>query len=233
MRAMHFIAGAVVVALAVTGLRLADAQSPARKGDPKHGAEIAKQGTTAGAPACEACHGVNGNPDGSGTFPRLFGLPAYYLAKQISDYRSNARQNAIMAGVAQALSEDDIADVAAYYATAKEPFPSFAAADPALMTRGRELAIVGDAEKGVPACNNCHGPGGIGLPPAIPPLAGQFAPYIVAELQFWQKGERRNDGGAQMSELARRLDARDVAAVAAYYQRQVKVDTVGGAPAPK
>jgi cytochrome c553 len=132
--------------------------------------------------------------------------------------------NAIMVLVAQAWSEDDIADLTAYYAAAKEQIPQFAASDPALMARGRELATVGDAEKRVPACNNCHGPGGAGLPPAIPPLAGQFAPYIVAELQFWQKGERKNDGGAQMSELARRLDARDIAAAAAHYQQQGKAE---------
>jgi cytochrome c553 len=233
MRATRLAAGAAVIALAIAGLRLAEAQSLARKGDPKHGAEIAKQGTAAGAPACEACHSVNGNPDGSGTFPRLFGLPAYYLAKQISDYGSNERQNAIMALVAQALSEDDVADVVAYYAAANEPFPLFAPGDPALIARGRELAAVGNAEKGVPACNNCHGPGGIGLPPAIAPLAGQFASYIAAELQFWQKGERKNDGGAQMSALARRLDARDVAAVAAYYQQQVMAESVGRAPPKK
>jgi len=74
---------------------------------------------------------------------------------------------------------------------------------------------------GASACNNCHGPGGSGEPPAIPLLAGQFDPYIAAQLRDWRDGTRKNDGGQQMAGLAKRLDDRDIAAVAAYYQQVV------------
>ncbi|HEY8132867.1 MAG TPA: hypothetical protein VII12_13365, partial [Thermoanaerobaculia bacterium] len=74
---------AIVIAAA---FKFADAQTAPRQPDAKHGADIVAHGTAAGAPPCETCHSVNGNPDGSGTFPRLFALPAYYLAKQLTDY---------------------------------------------------------------------------------------------------------------------------------------------------
>jgi cytochrome c553 len=136
-----------------------------------------------------------------------------------------------MLPIAQMLSADDIADVAAFYAGENAPVPSLAASDPALVAAGQQLAMVGNAAKAVPACNNCHGPGGTGLPPTIPPLASQFAPYVVSELQLWQRGIRKNDGGAQMSDLVQRLDERDIAAVAAYYQQVKSAFPASAAPA--
>jgi cytochrome c553 len=130
-----------------------------------------------------------------------------------------------MLPIARMLSADDIADVAAFYAGANAPVPSLAAPDPALVAAGQQLAMA------VPACNNCHGPGGAGLPPTIPPLASQFAPYVVSELQLWQRGIRKNDGGAQMSDLVQRLDERDIAAVAAYYQQVKSALPASAAPA--
>lgn len=196
--------------------------------DAKRGAEIAAQGTPNGAPACVSCHDVNGNPDGSGTFPRLFGLPAAYIAKQIGDYKNKTRVNGIMAPVADKLSAQDIADVAAYYAVAKQPFPKTDRPDRAALEAGQILAVHGNEAKKVPACNNCHGPGGAGEPPALPPLAGQFAPYIVAQLQAWQRGERKNDNGAQMSAWVRNLDDADIRGVAAYYQQVVRTMAQNG-----
>jgi cytochrome c553 len=220
MRTRRLTAGgiAALAMLVAASLKFTHAQTAPRQPDAKRGADIVAQGTSLGAPACESCHGVHGNPDGSGTFPRLFRLSHYYLVKQLTDYKSGVRISDIMVPVAQMLSADDIADVAAFYAGTNAPLPSFPAADAALIAAGQELAIVGNAEKAVPGCNNCHGPGGAGEPPAIPYLAGQFGPYMVAELQLWQRGIRKNDGGAQMSGLAKRLDEHDIAAVASYYQ---------------
>ena len=116
------------------------------------------------------------------------------------------------------LSQDDIADVTAYCATVNAPAPPLAAADPALIKRGEELAKVGNAERQIPGCDNCHGPGGVGEPPAIPYLAGQFASYIALELQAWQRGVRKSSPES-MAPLAKQLDDQEIAAVAAYYQQ--------------
>ena len=137
------------------------------------------------------------------------------------EWQAKLRTNDIMAAVAELMSPQEIADVAAYYAAATEPLPPFAASDPALVAAGQKLAVEGRADKAIPACNNCHGPGGSGEPPAIPWLAGQFDPYIAAQLRDWRDGTRKNDGGQQMAGLAKRLDDRDIAAVAAYYQQVV------------
>jgi cytochrome c553 len=222
-----------MASLAELTMNIAHGQAPPR-GDAKRGERIAAEGTQAGAPACVSCHGVEGNPDGSGTFPRLFGLARAYLAKQLRDYAAGRRSNDLMTQIAKGLSVQETADVAAYYAAAKEPLPSFPAGDKGLIIRGERLAAVGDQSKQVPACNNCHGPGGTGQRPLIPYLAGQFAPYMTQQLSLWQQGVRKNDGGKQMTTVTKRLSDHDFAAVAAYYQQ---VDTTAapaaGQPATK
>jgi cytochrome c553 len=212
------VAGAAA-ALAHPGLiSLAQAQSEAHQPDAKHGAVIAAQGTAAGAPACAQCHAFNGVSDASGAFPRLAGQSAYYLAKQLRDFASGVRANAVMTPIAKALSPDDIADMAAYYAGVNAPFLPLKAADPALIKRGEQLAMVGSAEKQIQNCDNCHGPGGAGEPPAIPYLAGQYAHYIAFALREWQKGFRKSSIDS-MAVVAKKLDDREIDAVAAYYQQ--------------
>jgi cytochrome c553 len=92
------------------------------------------------------------------------------------------------------------------------------AADPALIGRGEQLAKTGDATKGLQSCDNCHGPGGAGEPPAIPYLAGQYAHYTSFELQMWQRGFRKSSPEG-MAVIARLLNDQDIAAVAAYFQQ--------------
>jgi cytochrome c553 len=192
-------------------------QTAGRVPDPRHGATIVQNGTDAGAPPCQTCHGPAG--DGTGASPRLFGQSREYLMRQLHDFKSaTVRPSDVMNPVATALSDDDIADVAAYYATRGEALPPVTRADTASLTRGRTLATVGDNAKVLPACNNCHGPGGAGEPPQLPALAGQFAPYITAQLQAWRDG-KRTSGAIPMGTIAKRLDDRDIAAVAAYYQQ--------------
>jgi cytochrome c553 len=141
---------------------LAHAQGTPRQPDVEHGAVIAAQGAAAGAPACAQCHAFNGSSDGSGAFPRLAGQSTYYLTQQLRDFTSGVRANAIMSPIAKALSPDDAADVAAYYAGVNAPFLPLASAAPALIQRGQQLAKVGSVAKNVQACDNCHGPGGVG-----------------------------------------------------------------------
>jgi len=210
---------AAAAALIPLGLATpAQSQSQAHQVDAKHGAVIAAQGTAAGAPACAQCHAFSGGSDASGAFPRIAGQSAYYLSGQLSDFASGVRESAIMSPVAKALSPDEIADVAAYYAGVKAPFLPLEAAGPALIKQGEGLAKVGDAARKVQSCDNCHGPGGAGEPPVIPYLAGQYAHYIEFTLQMWQKGFRKNSPDA-MAVIAKKLDDQEVAAVAAYYQQ--------------
>jgi cytochrome c553 len=202
----------------LTFVPLAQAQNQARQPDPKHGAAMAAQGTAAGAPACVQCHALSGGSDANTAFPRIAGQSAYYLSGQLRDFASGIRASDVMSPVAQALSPDGVADVAAYYEGVNAPFPSLKAGDPALIKQGEGLAKIGDAALQIQSCDNCHGPGGVGEPPAIPYLAGQYAQYIESTLQMWQQGSRKNSPEA-MAVVAKKLDPQEVAAVAAYYQQ--------------
>jgi cytochrome c553 len=210
--------GTVAAGLALAGAAGAQTPSDSHVPDPKRGAVIAAQGTRAGAPGCAQCHAFNGASDGSGAFPRIAGQSAYYLAKQLHDFSSNVRVNAIMSPIAKALMPGDIADLAAYYAALDPPFLPLPDPAPALSKLGEPLARVGSAARGIQACDNCHGPGGAGEPPAIPYLAGQYAPYIALEMRMWQRGFRKSSPD-QMAVVAKLLNEQEIAAVAAYYQQ--------------
>jgi cytochrome c553 len=213
---------AACLGFAAIGVAHTRAEPP--RPDVKRGAVIVTQGTASGAPACAECHAFNGASDGSGAFPRLAGQSSYYLSSQMRAFISGVRVSAVMSPVAKALSPDEIADVSAYYAGVSAPFPPLPAGDAALVKRGQELAKVGTAAKDIQACDNCHGPGGTGEPPAIPYLAGQYERYIAFELHMWQRGFR-NTSPEAMAQIAKRLDDQDIAALAAYYQ-QVGADSV-------
>jgi cytochrome c553 len=200
----------------LTNLKNVASQSAGRQPDSNHGAVIVAQGTAAGAPACAQRHAFNGVSDGSGAFPRLAGQPAYYLAGQLRDFASGVRASAIMSPIANALSPDDVADVAVYFAGIKAPFWPLKVPDPTLVKRGEELAKAGGLER--LHCDNCHGPSGSGEPPVIPYLGAQYAHYIGFTLHMWQQGFRKNSPDA-MEAIAKRLDDRDILAVAAYYQQ--------------
>jgi cytochrome c553 len=193
-------------------------QSKSLEPDIQHGAVIAAQGTAAGAPACAQCHAYNGVSDASGAFPRIAGQSRSYLAKQLNDFASGVRNNALMTPIAKALNADDIRDVTAYYAGTNGPALPLKPPDPALVKRGEALAKIGSAEKQIQSCNNCHGPGGVGESPAIPYLAGQYSNYIAFTLREWRRGYRKNSSD-QMAVVAHKLNDRDIAAVAAYYQQ--------------
>ncbi len=186
--------------------------------DLERGAVIAAQGTAAGAPACAQCHAFNGVSDASGAFPRLAGQSPEYLAKQLGDFASGVRSNALMSPIAKALTPDEVRDVATYFAGVDGPFLPLKPPDPALVKLGEKLATVGNAQSQIQSCNNCHGPGGTGLAPAIPYLGGQYAHYIDFTLREWQRGFRKSSPN-QMAVVANHLDQQEIAAVAAYYQQ--------------
>jgi cytochrome c553 len=162
---------------------------------------------------CGACHGTDGNST-SPAYP-LSGRPApEYLAKQLREFKSGARKNAIMAPNAQRLSNDDMLNLAAYY-SAQQPKPRLAK-DAALVAEGQKIYKGGNAGSGVPACASCHGPAGAGIPVQFPRLASQHAKYVESQLKHFRSGDRANDGGKMMQVIARKMTDHEMKAVAEY-----------------
>jgi len=216
------------VALSIAGFLLVRAfagESPkVLRGDPRRGGEIVAIGTDYGVVACARCHAFDGTADGSGAFPKLSGISSYYLAKQLRDFASGLRTDAIMSAIARRMKAEDIADVSEYYSgVSGTPTPA-PQASPDLLALGTRLATVGDQEKEIQACEACHGPQGRGESPAIPPLAGQYAPYIAFQMRMWRMGYRKNDANQQMANIARRLSPQDIEAIGLYFERLPQKD---------
>jgi cytochrome c553 len=188
----------------------------------ERGRLVAMGGTEAGGSsmACITCHGANGRGDGSGAFPRLTGQPAWYLYKQLLDYAEGSRPNRVMSGIAERMTEAEMEAVALYYAAVDAPFrPVRGQVNGLTLQWGGQLAAVGSAEEGIPACVNCHGASGTGLPPSVPYLAGQYADYMVLQLQLWKAGIRDNDAMDVMSSIAAKMTDEDMRAVSEYFAR--------------
>jgi cytochrome c553 len=167
---------------------------------------------------CQACHGAHGEGMLDGNEPRLAGQSAHYLDKQLQDFASGARDNAVMSAIARGLNGQTRSRLAAYYAALPVPAALEHTATPAAQAgRGHQLAVEGAEGKRVQACNNCHGPDGSGVALSAPALAGQLSTYLAAQLQSFQQGGRKNDAGNLMRSVAGRLDEADIAALAAYY----------------
>ena len=180
---------------------------------------LASQGNGRGAPACQSCHGADGGGQAAAGFPRLAGLDPGYLAKQLGDYAAGTRTNAIMQPIARALSAGERTSVANYYSGL--PVPAHAGtATPDPKGVGAMLARRGRWSQQIPACEQCHGPGGVGVGAHFPPLAGQPASYLESQLQAWQRGDRHNDPLELMKHLSRALSAQDIAAVAQWFAAQ-------------
>jgi cytochrome c553 len=192
------------------------------------GAAIAARGTPSGAVACVRCHGFDGNSDGSGAFPVIAGQSEYYLAKQLRNFASGTRKNAIMSPIAARLTADEIAAVTRYYSQLPPRAVAGDESDAALIQRGMEIARTGNLPDRVEACQSCHGPNGKGEPPDIPTLAGQYAHYIVTQLQMLRRGYRKNDPGSQMRGPAHNLSEQDMSAVAAYFAQLPVQNTPSG-----
>lgn len=180
--------------------------------DSATGKAIATEGKGAAA-SCAGCHGANGFPAAGVPFPRLAGLPVEYVAKQLFDYRDGSRPNAIMAPIAKALTDSDIASLAHYYASLDVPSIKLASTVP---ERGFQLARYGDNNLALPACIDCHGSNATGAGPILPPLS-QPAGYTTAQLQAFRSGERGNDVDRVMREFAKRLSDADIQALAIYF----------------
>ncbi|MHB0774716.1 c-type cytochrome [Halomonas sp. WWR20] len=175
------------------------------QGDPSAGRQKSQ--------VCAACHGANGVSIAP-SFPNLAGQQASYIAKQVVDIRDGQRVVPQMAGIVDNLSDQDIADVAAYYSNQE---PNLGQADPELAERGMRLYKAGSLAKGVPACMACHTPTGQGIGTAVyPALSGQHPEYTLKQLQDFAKSERSNDPNAIMRDIASKLSDADMQALANY-----------------
>ena len=165
---------------------------------------------------CGACHGADGNSPAP-NFPKLAGQGERYLLKQLHDIKSGARPVVEMTGMLDNLSDQDMADIAAYFASQKM---SVGAADPKLVERGEALFRGGKLEEGMPACIGCHSPDGAGLAAAgFPHLGGQHAQYVAKQLTDFREGDRTNDGDAMiMRAIAAKLSNKDIEAVSSFIQ---------------
>ncbi|GAB7530517.1 c-type cytochrome [Pseudomonas sp. 3A(2025)] len=165
---------------------------------------------------CSACHGPDGNSP-LANFPKLAGQGERYLLKQLHDIKAGKRVVPEMTGQLDPLSDQDLADIAAWYASQTA---STGAADPALVARGQALFRGGDLETGLPACTGCHAPDGSGnVPAGFPRLGGQHADYITKQLTAFREGQRVNDGDTQvMRTIAGKLSSKDIEALAQYIQ---------------
>lgn len=165
---------------------------------------------------CGACH----NPDGNSlapNFPKLAGQGERYLTKQLHDIKDGKRTVLEMTGMLTNFTDQDLADIAAYFSSQKG---SVGAADPALVKRGEELFRGGDMKAGLPACTGCHSPNGAGLAAAgFPHLGGQHASYIAKQLTAFREGDRSNDGDLMtMRTIAAKLSNKDIEALSSYIQ---------------
>ncbi|MFC6633949.1 c-type cytochrome [Microbulbifer taiwanensis] len=177
------------------------------------------------AAACAACHGADGNSPAP-TFPKIAGLGEKYLAKQLMDIKSGARPVPQMIGQLDNFNEQDLQDIAAYFASQPMQLSGSEAISVMLnsgesvdgLIFGRNLYRAGNAQTGVPACMGCHSPSGKGNAPAgYPRLSGQYAQYVETQLKAFREGTRANDGDTRvMRSVAKQLSDAEIKAVANY-----------------
>ncbi|MBL0719006.1 cytochrome c4 [Piscinibacter sp. Jin2] len=193
----------LLLAAALAAPALAETPQAPVKADLKKGEAIAQ--------TCIACHSADGSR-GSPANPILQGQHPEYLVRQLQGFKSGQRANAIMQGFASALSEEDMRNVAAFYAS-KTAKPG-AAKNKDTVALGESIYRGGIPSKAVPACAGCHSPSGAGIPSVYPRLGGQHADYTAAQLTGFRDGIRKNN--AQMSTIAQRMSDREIQAVSDY-----------------
>ncbi|HRJ53487.1 MAG TPA: c-type cytochrome [Candidatus Thiothrix moscowensis] len=195
-----------VLMLVLTGLAVSVATSVWAEGG------NAEAGKTKSA-TCAACHGMDGN-SANPEWPKLAGQHPSYIVKQLMNFKNDERKNATMAPMAKPLSDQDMADLAAYYSA--QPVKS-GEADQTKVALGEQIYKGGNNATGVAACAACHGPTGTGNPTAnFPALKGQQTTYVKNQLNAFRKGERANDAGKMMRNIAAGMTDAEINAVAEY-----------------
>jgi cbb3-type cytochrome c oxidase subunit III len=195
----------IAASLAVPVLN-AQANAPQAAAKP----DLAKGEASFGA-VCAACHGADGN-SGSPANPKLAQQHPEYIAKQLQEFKSGKRANAVMSGMVANLSEQDMKNIAAWLGTQKSK-PGFAK-DKELVSLGERIYRGGIADRNIAACAGCHSPNGAGIPAQYPRLSGQHADYTALQLTSFRDGGRKNS--QQMTQVAAKLNDREIRAVADY-----------------
>jgi cytochrome c553 len=201
-----------IAALAMSTLAIAAEEKKPAKADAAKGEALFTNGDAArGVPACASCHGAAGNSTIVQN-PKLAAQHEAYIAKQLADFKTPARNNPVMSAIAKPLTDDDMKNIASYLsAQAQKPG---AAKNKDTVELGKKIFRGGIAEKNVPACAGCHSPNGAGIPAQFPRLAGQHQDYTGAQLTAFRSGARKNS--PQMTTIAKRLSDDEIAAVADY-----------------
>lgn len=205
-------AGVAVALLAATTAYAADPAPAAVKPDAAKGEALYASGDAArNITACVACHGAAGNSTIAEN-PKLDGQIASYLHKQLLDFKSPVRNNAVMTAMAQPLTDADMQNIAAYLAA--QPAKPGAAKNKDTVLLGKSIYRGGIAAKQVPACASCHGASGAGMPAQYPRLAGQHQAYTLGQLMNFRHGVRKNN--VPMEQIALRMSDAEMKAVADY-----------------
>ncbi|GAA4423442.1 c-type cytochrome [Acidovorax lacteus] len=172
--------------------------------------DLAK-GEAAYTAMCAACHGADGNSSIVAN-PKLAAQHPEYLVKQLQEFKSGKRNNAVMKGFAAGLSDADMRNIS-YWLASKQIKPGFAK-DKALVSLGERIYRGGIADRQIAACAGCHSPNGAGIPAQYPRLGGQHADYTEAQLKMFRDGSRGNN--LQMTQVAAKLNDREIKAVSDY-----------------
>lgn len=172
---------------------------------------------------CMACHGKEGRAASDGYYPRIAGKPAGYLYNQLLNFRDGRRkQYPLMTYLVQHLSDDYLHEMANWFSMQHLPYPppQPVEASPALLERGKVLALHGEPSKDIPACTSCHGKALTGTAPAVPGLLGLPRDYLNGQFGAWREGSRRAAAPDCMNEIIRRMSIEDISAVAAWLSAQ-------------
>ncbi|MDH5209592.1 MAG: cytochrome c4 [Burkholderiaceae bacterium] len=208
----HFGSGgrAAAFAVALACAALAAAAQPALRTVPDTMAQRMQ--------ACTPCHGQQGRSSPVGYLPRIAGKPAGYLVNQLKNFRDGSRYSAAMSRLVEFMSDDYLREIGDYFAALDLPYPPppVPTERVGVLRRGENLATRGDPGRQVPACTQCHGYALTGALPALPGLLGLPADYVIGQLGAWKTGSRRAAAPDCMGEIARRLSADDVRAVAVW-----------------
>ncbi len=203
---MKLFASLLIAAALVAPVVSAHANAPTKAAKP----DVAK-GEASFTAVCAACHGADGN-SGTPVNPKLAQQHPEYIVKQLQEFKSGKRANAIMSGMVAALSDDDMKNIAAWVGS-KKAKTGFAK-DKELVTLGERIYRGGIADRQIAACAGCHTPNGAGIPSQYPRLSGQHAEYSAAQLTSFRDGVRKNS--VQMTQVAAKLNDREIKAVADY-----------------
>lgn len=178
--------------------------------------QIIAMGGGEGGPgnACFSCHGLEGEGDGV-SVPRLAGLDAGYLQKQMEDYAKDVRQDPVMTQVARWLDDRDRRAVSEYYASLPVPAAPAVASGPT-----PAIYMQGAPGRGIQACASCHGVAGEGIGAANPAIAAQPAAYTIDQLERWRTAKRRNDPRGVMADAVANLTRPEIEAIAVWLERQ-------------